>query len=94
MDRLHSKYNPEVNRKLAIESMVGVTKDEFIQWKNHPCTKALRHKLSSQMDEMMLNMAQGLFLDNSIEGARAVGMTQIIDITLNDIDDLLEEVQY
>ena len=92
MDRLHSKYNPEVNHKLALEAIAGVTKDEYKAWLDHPCTKTLRLKLLSSIDEMMLNMSQGAFIEDPIENARAVGMTQVLDATVNDIDDLLEEV--
>lgn len=92
MDRIRSKYNPEVNRKRALEAIAGVTKEEYKAWLDHPCTRTIKYKLLSSIDEMMLNMSMGAFIEDPIENARAVGMIQVLDMTVNDINNLLEEV--
>ncbi len=98
MDRIRNKYNPEATELKALSCLEGLTKQEFDGWKSHPCTKALKYTLESELDRLVLNWVKGGFTNNTVEGTalmqtRSVGMTEALEGVLTYVDEMLETSQ-
>ena len=95
MDRLRSKYKPEVLQLKAETLLQGVSKEEYAAWKELSCTKALMATIESSIDGIVVTWVKGGFKGTTVDStamqqASATGMTEALDGIMTYIDDMLE----
>lgn len=54
-----SKYNPEMSERVAAKHLLGVSKDEYAAWLDHPCSKALHYTLEASLDNLVQTWVRG-----------------------------------
>ena len=96
MDRIRNKYNPEVTAAKAAHVIAGISKGEYEGWLSHPCTKSLKLTLEADLDMLVLNWVQGVYIDASVEStaikhSNATGQAAAVEAILSYIDEMLTE---
>ena len=97
MQQVH-KYNPEELYRKANLHLSGVTKDEVLAWRDHPCSKSLMLTLEASLDELVLNWISGMNNTGLVESsamklAKANGNAEAVKSIMTYIEEMLENTQ-
>lgn len=87
-------YNEERLRAEALDCIAGVSKEDALQWSQHPCTKTLKTALQSDMAGIINVWIDGGYSDeDSVDKtaqreAKARGMAQALDDVLETMSNI------
>lgn len=90
-----SKYNPEVAERMASTHLLGVSKDEYVAWLDHPCSKALKCTLESSLDNLVQQWVRGAFSGDTtdviaMKQSKATGYAEALEWVKTHIDEMVD----
>ena len=92
MDRLRHKYNPDVFYQKAEAILDGMSRDETLNWYDHPCTKSLRLSLEGDMAGIVVMWLGGGYSDEDTTDGTAQKQAKARGMA-NALDDMLEHIE-